>query len=581
MRLISATVASALLLALATGPGRAQQTSSSTSDPANEKSLADKTDELFSKWDKPDSPGCALGVIKDGQFVYQRGYGSANLDHNIPITSKSVFYIGSMSKQFTAMSIALLVKQGKLSLEDDIRTYLPEMPRYQSPITIRHLIHHTSGIRDFIVLKSMAGFSTGVARSDDEAYETMARTTNEEVFELIARQKGLNFAPGEEYSYCNSNYILLGEIVKRVSGKSLREFAEENIFKPLGMVNTHYYDDLFVVVKNRATGYSPRKGGGFVPVSINNGTVGPAGVLTTVEDLLLWDRNFYQNKLGRGDQGLIDLVLTPDKLNDGTQLQYAFGLFHYKYKGLVPVGHDGGFFGFKTSMNRFPEQRLTVICLCNSRNAPMDTLADQVADIYLADQFKQNTAPATAATQKPISLTEPELAKFVGIYWNPITEGLWMLSLKDGNLFDPGGGGSVLVPIGKNRFQVTGQPLEFIFETPHEGGHPVRMLKVTRGGKPQIYEVVEAARPSLAQLAEYAGRFRSDEIDAAYTIIVQDGKLSLARKKAKNVALFPTFADNFWNDEFGYVKFTRDQRHKINGLLYTSSWIRRLRFKKT
>jgi CubicO group peptidase (beta-lactamase class C family) len=540
-----------------------------------------KVDQLFRQWDKPDSPGCALGVIKDGQFVYQRGYGSANLDHNIPITSKSVFYVGSMSKQFTAMSIALLVKQGKLSLDDDMRKYLPEMPRYQSPITIRHLIHHTSGLRDFIVLMEMAGFSTGVVRSDVEAYETMARTTNEEVFKLITRQKGLNFAPGEEYSYCNSNYILLGEVVKRVSGKSLPEFAEENIFKPLGMVNTHYYDDLFVVIKNRATGYSPREGGGFVPVPANNGTVGPAGVLTTVEDLLLWDRNFYQNKLGGGDQGLIDLVLTPDKLNDGTELHYAFGLYNYKYKGLDAVGHDGGFFGFKTSMNRFPEQRFTVICLCNSRNAPMDTLADQVADIYLADQFKQNTAPAKAATQKPISLTGPELAKFVGIYWNPITEGLWMLSLKDGNLIDPGGGGSVLVPIGQNRFQLTGQPVELIFETPSEVGHPVRMLKVTRGGKPQVYEAVGSVRPSLAQLAEYEGKFRSDEIDAAYTLIVQDGKLTLAREKAKNVALTPTFADNFWNDEFGYLKFTRDQRHKVNGLLYTSSWIRRLPFKKT
>lgn len=581
MRLIAVTVASVLLLAVVTSPGHAQQISSSTASPVTQKSFEDKTDQLFAKWDKPDSPGCALGIIKDGQFVYQRGYGSANFDHNIPITSKSVFYIGSMSKQFTAMSIALLVKQGKLSLDDDIRKYLPQMPRYQSPITIRHLIHHTSGIRDFIVLKAMAGFSTSVARSDDEAYETMARTTNEEVFELIARQKGLNFAPGEEYNYCNSNYILLGEIVKKVSGKSLSEFAEENIFKPLGMVNTHYYDDLVVVVKNRATGYSPLEAGGFVPVPTNNGTVGPAGVLTTVEDLLLWDRNFYQNKLGGGDQGLIDLVLTPDKLNDGTQLRYAFGLFHYKYKGLDAVGHDGGFFGFKTSMNRFPEQRFTVICLCNSRNAPMDTLADQVTDIYLADHFKQNTAPAKAATQKPISLTEPELAKFVGIYWNPITEGLWMLSLKDGNLVDPGGGGLVLVPIDKNRFRLTGQPVELIFETPREGEHPVRMLKVTRGGKPQVYEAVESARPSLAQLAEYEGEFRSDEIDAAYTLIVQDGKLTLARKKAKNVALTPTFADNFWNDEFGYVKFTRDQRHKINGLLYTSSWIRRLGFKKT
>jgi CubicO group peptidase (beta-lactamase class C family) len=189
----------ALITALicATAPLALPQTRGGNSSAQAQVSLEQKVDQLFKQWDKPDSPGCALGVIKDGQFVYQRGYGSANLDHNIPITSKSVFYIASMSKQFTAMSIALLVKQGKLSLDDDIRKYLSEMPAYQRPITVRHLIHHTSGIRDFVVLMDIAGFSTSVARSDDEAYETMARTTNEEVFKLIARQKGLNFAPGE------------------------------------------------------------------------------------------------------------------------------------------------------------------------------------------------------------------------------------------------------------------------------------------------------------------------------------------------------------------------------------------------
>lgn len=540
----------------------------------------DKIDQLFAEWNKPNSPGCALGVIKDGQFIYKKGYGMANLDYNIPIDLKTVFYIASMSKQFTAMSIALLAEQGKLSLNDDIRRYLPEMPQYQKPITISHLIHHTSGIRDYIVLKYLFGYPTENISSDAEMYETMARTTDKEVFELIARQKGLNFAPGEQYMYSNSNYNLLAEIVRRVSGKSLREFADENIFQPLGMVNTHYYEDLTVVVKNRATGYSPRKDGGFVPVPTNNGTVGAAGVLTTVEDLLLWDRNFYDNKLGKGGQDLINMVLTSGTINNGDKLQYAFALFHYKYKGLNAVGHDGGGFGFKTSMNRFPEQKFTVICLCNSRNAPMDALADQVADIYLADQFKQSSAPASVTTQTPVKLTEQELVKFVGIYWNPITEGLWMLSLKDGKLVDPGGGGSVLVPTGKNRFQVVGQPVELIFETPREGVRPVRMQKVTRGGKPQVYEAVEAVAPTPAQLAEYAGDYSSDETGSTYTFVIQEGKLMLRRKNAKNIPLTPTFADNFWNDEFGYIKFTRDQQNKVNGLLLTGGWIRRLRFNK-
>ncbi|MEK6336728.1 MAG: serine hydrolase domain-containing protein [Acidobacteriota bacterium] len=574
---------SSLIIALALVPGGANiGRTQETSRGSNQTPLASfpKVDQLFAMWDRRDSPGCALGVIKDGRFVYRRGYGMANLEHGVPIDLRTIFYIASMSKQFTAMSIALLARRGKLSLDDDIRKHLPEMPPYQKSPTVRDLIYHTSGIRDFIVLKYLSGFPIQAVNSDAEMYETMAQTNNQEVLELIARQRELNFTPGEEFAYSNSNYLLLGEIVKRVSGKSLAEFADENIFQPLGMVNTHYSNDLMEVIKDRATGYTP-VGKGFAAARTNNGTVGPAGLMTSVEDLLLWDRNFYQNQLSGGDPGLLDVILTPGRLNDGSKLSYAFGLVHYKYKGLEAVGHDGGFFGFKTSMNRFPSQKFTVICLCNVRNAPMDGLADQVADIYLTDQVRSTDTSAALPAQTVVELTEQEPAKYAGIYWNPVTEGLWMLFLKDGRLVDPGGGGSVLVPIGKNRFQVTGQPVELIFETPPNGGHPVRMLKVTRGGKPQVYEAVKAARPALGQLAEYAGRYTSDEIDAAYTLIVHDGTLTLTRTKGKNVALTPTFSDNFWNDEFGYVKFTRDRRHKINGLLYTSSWIRRLRFSKT
>lgn len=542
----------------------------------------EKVDRLFKEWNKPNSPGCALGVIRNGDFIYRHGYGMADLDHDIPLTSQSVFYIASMSKQFTAASIALLAIQGRLSIDDDIRKYLPEMPQYERPILIRHLIHHTSGIRDYIVLSYLIGLPTEPVNSDAEMYETMALTSSEDVFKLIARQRGVNFLPGDQSAYSNSNYLLLAQIVKKVSGKSLPEFAEENIFKPLGMTHTHYYEDLYTLVNNRAVGYSPQ-GNGFVPVRLNNGTVGPAGVLTTVDDLLLWDRNFYNNKLA-GGQHFIDLLLTGDTLNDGTKLQYAFGLFKYSYKGLHAVGHDGGFFGFKTSMNRFPDQRFTVICLCNSRTAPMDTLADQVTDIYLANEFKTSPGPAPPPT--PIAHEVPklsvmELQRFAGVYWNPVTEGLWMLSIKDGKLVDPGGGGSVLVPISANRFRVSGQSMELQFETPRAGARPTQMIKIANGGKPQTYKVVDRVTPSLRQLNEYAGTFYSDELESTYKFAVKDGMLILMRKEAKAIQLSPTFADNFWNDNFGYVRFTRDNHRQVNGFLLTSGWIRRLRFAKS
>jgi CubicO group peptidase (beta-lactamase class C family) len=243
--------------------------------------LNEKVDKLFAQWDKPDSPGCALGVIKGGKLVYKRGYGSANLDYNAPLTSESVFYIASTSKQFTAASILLLVRRGAISLDDDIRKYFPELPKYEAPITVKHLVHHTSGVRDYLELMGMAD------RRMDGPFG------NEVAVELIARQKGLNFKPGERFLYSNSNYVLMAEIVRRASGKSLREFADENIFRPLGMTNTHFNDDLTAVVKNRVVSYAPISPGRFRQFVKTIEAMGDGNLLTTVEDLAKWDQNFY------------------------------------------------------------------------------------------------------------------------------------------------------------------------------------------------------------------------------------------------------------------------------------------------
>ncbi len=239
-----------------------------------------RVDKLFAQWDKPGSPGCALAVIENGKTIYERGYGSANLECNIPITPESVFYVGSCSKQFTAMSIALLAHQGKLSLDDDIRKYVPEMPDYGSPITVRQLIHHTSGLRDYLSLLGIAGLDFGSYHKPD-------------VLELIARQKELNFKPGDQYLYSNSGYFLLAVIVERVSGKSFREFTQENIFKPLGMTHTHFHDDYTMLIKNRASGYFPADQGAFRNFISTFDCVGSGGLFTSVEDLYFWDQNFY------------------------------------------------------------------------------------------------------------------------------------------------------------------------------------------------------------------------------------------------------------------------------------------------
>ena len=350
--------------------------------------LTDRVDALFAEWDRPDSPGAALGIIQDGRLVYARGYGMANLEYDIPITPQNVFRTGSVGKQFTAMCIAILVESGRLSLDDDIREHLPEMPEYEEPITIRHLIHHTGGMRSYLWLQDLAG------RIDDYYF------TTEEAIALLARQQALNFLPGEKYEYSNSGYFLLGEIAARVSGMSLREFARKRIFEPLGMKNSHFHDDRNMVVRNRATGYKPLDDGRFRIATTQLEIVGDGSVFTTIEDFLLWDRNFYDNKLGRGSPDLIETVLTPGLTDDGTSTGYAFGLHIDSYRGLRRVWHTGSYSGYRALYDRFPEMHFSIIVFGNVSTLTYTKryrLANSITDIYLDAHF---TEPAPTADRQ-------------------------------------------------------------------------------------------------------------------------------------------------------------------------------------
>jgi CubicO group peptidase (beta-lactamase class C family) len=393
---------------------------------ATRDALTGKVDQIFSQWDKPGSPGCALGIIRDGRLIYKRGYGMANLDYDVPLNSESVFYIASTSKQFTAASILLLARRGVISLDDDIRKYTPEIPKYENVITIRHLVHHTSGLRDYLELMSLAG------KSLENSFG------NEDALDILSRQKAPNFRPGEEHLYSNSNYVLMAEVVKRASGKSLREFAEENIFRPLGMKDTHFNDDRTTIVKNRVISYGPGQAGQLRYFIKNINAVGDGNLLTTVEDLYRWDQSFYHDKVG--GSSFTEQMLARGKLNSGKEIPYAFGLGHGEYRGLKTVSHGGGFLGFRTQMLRFPEQRFSVICLCNLGTINPTSLAYKVADLYLANQFKAATAdtpalPASLPKQvEPATLTEAQLAEYSGEYYCDELDVTYRLALDDGKL---------------------------------------------------------------------------------------------------------------------------------------------------
>ncbi|HEX8844816.1 MAG TPA: serine hydrolase domain-containing protein [Pyrinomonadaceae bacterium] len=530
----------------------------------------ERVDALFAQWDKPDSPGCALAVINGGQVIFKRGFGRANLDYDIPISSQSVFNIASTSKQFTAASVALLATQGKISLDDDIRKHLPEIPPYPIPVTIRQLIYHTSGIREYSHLMQLAGI-----RFQD--------APDEEVFKIIARQKELNFRPGDEYLYSNSGYFLLAQIVKRVSGKSLREFAEENIFKPLGMVNTRFHDDNTEVIKNRATGYSSRKGGGFSVERTISDHIGDGGLLTTIDDLILWDRNFYGNKLN-GGQELINLLLTPGTLNSGGKLNYVFGLDIEQYKGLKMFGHGGAYNGFNSDMIRFPDERFSVICLCNLSNIESGRLTRQVADIYLANELKKAEVNniASSPEAKIISLPEKSLAAVAGSYFNFVSNNFRRLYVRDGKLiYSRGSSESELVPLGNDRFLMLGVPdrIEISFKSPRPGA-PLQMLTSANGGKPIIHERVEPASYTSQQLDQFAGTYYSEEIDATYVIAFQDNKLILRRKNVDEAPLQLLFADTFSSVGSGTLSFTRNDQNHVSGFFVNTGRVRKLRFNK-
>jgi CubicO group peptidase (beta-lactamase class C family) len=383
-------------------------------------------DEVFEDLTASGSPGCALGVYRNGQMIYAKGYGLANVEERVPITPKSVFDIGSTSKQFTAASILLLEKQGKLSVNDDVRKYLPELPDYGNKITILNLLNHTSGLRDYLTLMELAGIPTDSV------------TTDEDALALIARQRALNFAPGSEWLYSNTGFFLLSTIVKRVSGKKLREFAGENIFTPLGMTQTQFRDSHTSLIANRALAYdaNEKRGGYTLNVSYFEQT-GDGAVHTSVEDLLKWDENFYTGQIG----GKIFLAELQEhgKLNNGKVLDYAKGLNVAEYRGLHTVRHGGSWGGYRAELLRFPDQHFSVACLCNVGNANPERRANEVADVYLASLMKAKDLKKEldAVRKKEISgppLTAEQLRAYVGDYGSEELGVTYRLGIQDGNL---------------------------------------------------------------------------------------------------------------------------------------------------
>jgi CubicO group peptidase (beta-lactamase class C family) len=540
--------------------------------------VAKQVDKVFTKWDRLDSPGCALGVYRGGQIVYKRGYGMEDLNEDVHITPGTVFHVASMSKQFTAASVVLLAQQGKLSLDDDVRKYIPELPDFGQKITIRNLVYHTSGLRDQWALLELAGWRY----SKD-------LITDEDVMSMMTRQKELNSKPGERHMYCNTGYTLMGLIVKRVSGMSLREFTTKNIFEPLGMMNTHFRDDHAEIIKHDAVGYEQETGKPFEISITNFDTVGATSLHTTVDDLQRWDVNFYQPKVG--GPAFVQQMLEQGKLNHGEQLDYAFGLVIGKYKGLPTVDHAGADAGYRSDMTRFPEQHFSVAVLCNSAEADPSALGRQVADIVLAKEIKaagaatpakEPSAKSTAGTA--VILAKEQMAAFTGLYWNRENDAFVKIFVREGKLEGYMGGEEPLVlkPFGESQFHIADEPwgdeveIHFVAAS---GDEPRRMERSDGGGKPRVFEAKEPFSPGGAELAEYTGAYVSDEIDPLYRIVLDEEKLSLVRLKHEADTLRPAVRDVFAG-EIGTVRFVRNANGHVSGFVLNAGRIQNFHFTK-
>lgn len=526
-------------------------------------------DSVFADFDTTTAPGCALGVIRDGALVYKRGYGMANLEYGIALSPRSVFRTGSVGKQFTAMAIALLAEEGIISLDDSIRKLFPELPDYADEITIRHLIHHTSGLRDYLELAWMAGL-------DDEG-----PYTDEFAIDLIARQKDTNFAPGDEYLYSNTGYFLLSHVVKRATGQSLKEWATENIFEPLGMKDTHFHDDHTHIVPYRADGYAPVEDGYRISMTTLD-MVGDGGVFTTVEDLLFWDRNFYDNKLGTGGPELIHLVTTPGRFNNGEEQDYAFGLRVEQYRGLRLVSHGGAFVGYRAAMSRFPDQHFSVAVLCNRADADPEQRALAVAELYLAESMAPEevaTEGATVATEAgKISAAEAE--PLIGHYWQQDDQLVSEIRFEDGKLIyvRPEVSQTELAPLGNDRFVMVEvpEPVEVWFEST---GHTGTKMLVQRGDdEPSASTQFRKRALTDSDLAAHTGTYYSEELDVEYELTQLDGTLSFGFGKPGDHLLEPQFGETFTNPDYGTFEFRRDSQGRIVGFSLASGRVRNVAF---
>jgi CubicO group peptidase (beta-lactamase class C family) len=503
------------------------------------------------------TPGCAVGVYSAGEVLYAKGYGMADLDLNVPITPETMFDIGSTSKQFTAAAIVLLANEAKLSLDDDVRKYVPELPDYGHVITIDDLLHHTSGLRDYASLLVLAGHHSEDFTDDDDALA------------IIAAQKALNFEPGTRWSYSNTGFFLLAVIVKRVTGQTLAEFAKARMFDPLGMDRTHFRNDHAAILKNRAVAYGPLPQGGFKIDMSNWDQLGDGGVNTNVLELARWDAEFYDPRVGGA--ALIGKLQMQGTLDDGKLTGYGRGLFLDTYRGLNRVHHGGAWAGYRAMLMRFPDQKLAIGLTCNVSNADTQRRAEAVADVVLDSAF--TAAKVAPPGPKLYAGAKLDPALLSGAYVSDGDQSAVRLGVSKGALvLQSAGRDLVLVQTGPRRFEASHSPITVEFDADWQG-----LVVAMQGEKEPPYRRVTSYSPTPEDVATLAGRYYSVELGATWTIRVKNGVAYLNRRAVGESAVTAVSKD-IWTSGRGFLALRRGPDGRVGGFDFSASRILRIHF---
>lgn len=519
-----------------------------------------KVDKIFKHWDNKDTPGCAIGIIKDKKLIYAKGYGMANLEYDIPNDMNSVFNIGSVAKQFAAACIHILAKKRKLSLNDTLSKYFPDFPKYADIITIKHLLHHTSGLKDWLTLMNFTEKPCWAASDMDVLY-------------LLKKQQSLNHKPGEELSYTNTGYYLLGKIIEKISGVPLSEFAEKNIFIPLKMKNTHFRDNPYIILRNRSNGYHPDGKGSFHQMPFSIQIIGDGGIYTTVEDMFKWDTNFYDNKVG--GKNFTKTMERLGVLNSGKKTNMGTGLVIASYKGLKVVSHGGMDIGYMTEFQRFPEQNFSVIIMTNRQDHFPYDYCLSIVDIFLKDQFveksKENIKKVDIPEKVDISINK--LNEYTGTYWchkKFISRKVYLKENKLWYVRYPGNE-SELLPYSKNEFKMLGVPVDARLTFATDKNKEKILSMTVDGGDPDIFVITEKSRFTQKELKQYTGKFYSPEVGTTFEFKIVDKELTLFFKDTK-VFKIDLIAKNIFNFSGSvFYEFTKLKNNKFNGLLISAN----------